>query len=114
MSVSELKKEQLIRLRFIDAVFSKHGRFSRVMLTETFGISVITATRDLKIYRELNEDIFYDTSAKVFLATGNFSVVGSLWENALTDRVGFLRAIESLYGVKIGVRHLPTFGVHKV
>jgi hypothetical protein len=114
MSVPNVNKERLIRLRFIDAVFREHGRFSRSLLTETFGISEITATRDLGEYKKLNKEVFYENSSKQFLVTEEFDEVGSLWEGAVADTTSFLKAIEMIYDVKIGVQPVPTFGVHKV
>lgn len=113
VSLKDFSKERLIRLRFIDAVFREHGRFSRPLLTQTFGISEITASRDLGEYKKMNSEVFYENSLKQFLATEEFDEVGALWEGAGADTTSFLKAIELIYDVKIGVQPVPTFGVHK-
>ena len=109
-----MKKDQLIRLRFIDAVLTEYRQFSRSLLVDTFEISEITASRDLRVYKQLNWKLSYSNSSKRFTVPDDFKEVEELWLTAGADSASFLKAIELLYDVKIGVQPVPTFGVHKL
>lgn len=108
-----MKKDQLIRLRFIDSVLTEYRLFNRSLLVDTFGVSEITATRDLRAYKDLNPKLTYSTTSKNFTVPDNFREVKELWMTAQADSTSFLKSIEMIYDVKIGTQPVPVFGVHK-
>lgn len=107
-----MKKDQFVRVRFIDAMLSQHGMFSRKMLVDVFGISEITATRDIREYNLLGARMYYCSHYKVFKTCTDYKECPELW-NCDATASQFLKGIEAVYDVKIGVQPVPTFGVHK-
>ena len=96
-----------VRLRFIDAMFSQYGQLSRSFLVDIFEISELTATRDLKEYFEIQKEVLYDRSTKIFQSTGDFKRV------LVQNPVEFLDAIKIAYQVDFGHIQVTTFGVKK-
>lgn len=107
-----MKTDQLIRVRFIDAMLSQYGQFTRRMAMDVFGISEITASRDIAVYRVFDPQMHYCNRTKVFLADTDFKECPELWTCSATV-VQFLKGIETVYDVRVGVLPVPTFGVHK-
>ncbi|MBU0483696.1 MAG: WYL domain-containing protein [Proteobacteria bacterium] len=62
------------RIEFIETRLFWEGKISRKDLTEFFGISIPQATKDLKEYCNIApKNIYYDRSAKLYVATENFT-----------------------------------------
>lgn len=108
----ELKKDRLIRLRFIDAFLHRYGTFSRSLLVDIFGISLITASRDLETYRELQPSLEYDRSRKVFTMKEKRLVI-DLWFDFEASHLHFLTCLGTIYDVQIGWYDTQTLGVKK-
>lgn len=103
-----MKKEQRVRLKFIDAMFEEYGRLGRPFLVQVFGISEITASRDFSIYMEMQPGVAYNRSTKTFESLPGFHVIPSLWK---TDPKDFLNAIKKVYEVDFGNIQITAFTV---
>lgn len=106
-----MKNQQLVRLKFIDAMFHEHGRLKRSFLVELFDISEITATRDLRLYEELQGYIYYDRSEKIFKSAVGYQPVAALWEDQSPE--AFLAALKVVFNVDIGNIPVVQVGVKK-
>ena len=94
-------------------MLSQYGNVSRKMLMDVFGISEITASRDLKVYRTFDPRMYYCGHDKIFKACTDYRECPELWTCDATVSQ-YIKGIETVYNVKIGVQPVPTFGVHKV
>lgn len=105
------------RLEFIDFRLRWDGRLNRVDLVAFFGISVPQASLDIAKYLELAPDnLVYDRSARVYLATSEFKPVydtsspSRLLNELLAHAVGFIGDESSFIGWRAPVSYVPTPG----
>lgn len=96
-----------IRLKFIDAMFAHYGKLPRSFLVDVFGVTELTASRDLKEYFKVQKEVVYDQSRKIYRSTENFKKL------LVDDPVNFLAAIRVIYSVDFGYTQVTIFGVKK-
>lgn len=70
------------RMRLIDFLLMHYGFVNRLHLTEFFGIGTAQATRDFKMYSELNETVSHNASSRRYEANSNFKAI---FHNNQTD-----------------------------
>ncbi len=64
------------RLRFIDFIVDEYGRFNRSTVMRFFGVSQVTATRDIKQYQESAPlNINYSLSKRAYFKSDTFEKV---------------------------------------
>jgi len=105
------------RLEFIDFRLRWDGRLNRADLVAFFGISVPQASLDIAKYLELAPDnLVYDRSARVYLATSEFKPVydtsspSRLLNELLAHAVGVIGDESSFIGWRAPVGYVPTPG----
>lgn len=99
---------QRVRLKFIQAMLYVYGTFSRKHLVDIFGISDVSATRDIQKYREFDASLVYNTREKVFR---NSKTLTAGWWVEPPEK--FLKALSQVHGVTIGMHRTPVFGVKR-
>lgn len=87
-----------LRLQFIEAAFIEFGTVNRSLLCETFGISVITASRDMYKYCSFNTGFEYNNSTKQWEKLDTFVPTKGLLSMAPDTLI--LR-IEQLFEIKL-------------
>lgn len=95
-----------------EAESDEYGEFTRSMIVSVFNVSEITATRDIREYTLLGSKFYRCNSSKVFKACTDFRENPKLWNCRATPRT-YLEGLELVYGIRIGVKDVPTFGIHK-
>ena len=105
------------RLEFIDFRLRWDGRLNRADLVAFFGISVPQTSLDIAKYLELAPDnLVYDRSARVYLATSEFKPVydtsspSRLLNELLAHAVGVIGDESSFIGWRAPVGYVPTPG----
>lgn len=107
-----MRREQLIHLRFMDAMLDQYGTFSRRMMMDVFEISSANASRSIQLYKTYQPSMYLDHVSKDYMAYNDFATNINIWNNKMTV-AQFLRGIELVYDVKIGIQQVPTLGVHR-
>lgn len=90
MQLDDLKQDQLIRLRFIEAMLVMTNNVNRMDISDQFDVAAACATRDLRRYKELNPGIEYCPSRRAYCKTTEFRVVKGL---VMVKYQDFLKAL---------------------
>jgi predicted DNA-binding transcriptional regulator YafY len=100
------------RLEFIDFRLRWDGRLNRADLTDFFGISVPQASLDIARYTELApQNLSYDRSARVYLATPSFSALYETSSQAHYLDELLAHASSTLAGGPSGLGYRPAVAV---
>lgn len=93
-------KFTVLRLQFIEAAFIVFGIMNRNMICGTFGVSAITASRDMSKYQSLNPGVAYNLCTKQWEKQDSFVPTANLLTmNADT----FILRVEQLFDIKLAV-----------
>lgn len=104
-----MTKNQKIRIQFIDAMFTVHGRVSRAQIIDVFGVAMACASKDLSAYARLNSQVFFCHQHLSYLSREDFIQVEGLLD---LPAVKFLECLSIVFGVsnlalEENVRPLP-------
>ena len=104
-----MTKNQKIRLQFIDAMFTVHGRVSRAQIIDVFGVAMACASKDLTAYTKLNSQVYFSHQHLSYLCRKHFMSVEGLLD---LPAVKFLECLSIVFSVsnlalEENVRPLP-------
>lgn len=104
-----MTKNQKIRLQFVDAMFTVHGRVSRAQIIDVFGVAMACASKDLSAYARLNSHVYFSHQHLSYLCRKIFLPVEGLLD---LPAVKFLESISIVFAVsnlalEENVRPLP-------
>lgn len=91
-----MTKNQKIRLQFIDAMFTVHGRVSRAQIIDVFGVAKACAGRDLQAYAQRNSWVYFSHQNLSYLRKASFIPVEGLLD---LPAVKFLESISIVFAV---------------
>ncbi|WP_429913807.1 hypothetical protein [Klebsiella pneumoniae] len=99
LSNSEIRRFQLIRIQFIEAMLIEHGFVTRKILVAALGLEAAMSSRDLALYATLNDTVYLNHTTKRWEATGDFTPVSGLLHVGAKD---FLTAAGVVFGFELG------------
>ncbi|MGV8925036.1 MAG: hypothetical protein ACOH2G_05065 [Ewingella sp.] len=110
-----MTKNQKIRLQFVDAMFTVHGRVSRAQIIEVFGVAMACASRDISAYARLNSQVYFSHQHLSYLCREDFIPVVGLLD---FPAVNFLESISIVFAasnlaLEENVRPLPRMNNHE-
>lgn len=105
-------KNPKIRQQFIDAMFTVHGRCSTFQIMDVFGVAIACASRDLRQYGKVNDQVVYSYPHGSYLCRFNF---GSVPDLLTVSPDVFLQSLSVVFGVpdlsvEANVKPLPRGG----
>lgn len=90
-----MTKYQKIRIQFIDAMFTIHGRVSTENIMDAFCVASACASRDLRAYRLLNSKVAFNYKYGSYLRRPGFAPVDGLISK--TSPKQFLQTISMIF-----------------
>lgn len=103
--------KDLMRIKFIEAMFIEYGFITRKIITDALGIESAMASRDMAFYSTINATIHLNRATRRWEATRDFIPVGLL----SGDANNYLAACGVVFGFELGeiLRTKTEFGVIK-
>lgn len=99
-SYFNVKRAVLLRMQFIDAMFTVYGYVSRRLLIQVFEYESASASRDLQMYVKANSSVYLNHATRRWEANGGFKPLEGLCHIQSEE---LIQIIERLYDIKLAL-----------